>query len=86
MTQFEAVFDYENPAWIVVEWVQIDADTRRAEEYDRFTGPDAERNAVETAYFLQNAFEQEIADLEASEFDAEFDEFPAGEFPRHFVY
>jgi hypothetical protein len=86
MAQFEAVFDYENPAWIVVEWTQIDETTRRAEIYDRFIGSDAERNAVETAKMLQEGFEQDIADWEATEFDADFDEFPMGEFPRHFVY
>lgn len=86
MAQFEAVFDYENPGWIVVCWRQIDEQTRQAEVYDRFTGPDAERNAVETAQILQEGFEQEIADLEADEFDADYVEFPSGEFPRQFVY
>ena len=86
MSQFEAVFDYENPSWIVVEWTQIDETTRKAEIYDRFTGVDAERNAVETAQFLQEGFEQEIADLEAWEFDRDCEEFPSGEFPRQFVY
>lgn len=86
MTQFEAVFDYNEPSWIVVEWTQINETTRRAEVYDRFTGPDAERNATETAKMLQEGFEQDIADWEATEFDADFDEFSRGEFPRQFVY
>ena len=86
MSQFEAVFDYEQPGWTVVFWHQIDENTRRAEEFDRFTGADAEHNARETAYILQQGFEQEIADLEAQEFDRDYEEFPSGEFPRHFVY
>ena len=68
MSQFEAVFDYENPAWIVVEWTQVNETTRKAEIYDRFTGVDAERNAVETAQILQEGFDQEIAELEAEGF------------------
>ena len=73
MSQFEAVFDYENPGWIVVEWTQVDETTRRAEVYDRFTGTGAERNAIETAHILQEAFD-------------DYEEFPSGEFPRQFVY
>ena len=68
MTQFEAVFDYNEPSWIVVEWTRVDETTRRAEVYDRFTGVDAEQNAVETARFLQEGFDQEIAELEAEGF------------------
>lgn len=86
MTQFEAVFDYENPGWIVVEWTQVNETTRKAEVYDRFIGEGAERNAVETAKMLQEGFEQDFAEWGASEFDANFNEFPAGEFPRQFVY
>lgn len=92
MARFEADFDPGEddrmPEWVVIEWTFDNGEgCRVGRTIGSFYGKNAEVQAKEMAQILQEGYEQEIADWEASEFDSDYNEFPLGEFPfpRRFV-
>ena len=60
--RYEAVFDYDDAVWQVVDWYRVDADGNRVGRIvEQFTGKDAEEYANEVSDYyndmLANPFE-----------------------------
>jgi len=60
--RYEAVFDYDDAKWRVVDWYRVDADGNRVGRIvEQYAGPEAEEYANEVADYyndmLANPFE-----------------------------